>query len=56
MENSKGSTEWVEEFQKRLIANGVVYLNTDLAVVGKEKMVNLISMLRLKGTINSTKF
>ena len=30
----QGSTEWVEEFQKKLSENGVAYLNIDIAVQG----------------------
>ena len=29
-----GSTEWVEEFEKKLSANGVVYINMDVSVYG----------------------
>jgi N-acetylated-alpha-linked acidic dipeptidase len=30
-----GSTEWVEEFQKKLSANGVVYINIDNIIKGE---------------------
>ncbi len=29
-----GSTEWVEEFEKKLSANGVVYINLDVSIYG----------------------
>ena len=29
-----GSTEWVEEFEKKLSANSVIYINLDVSVYG----------------------
>ena len=33
-----GSTEWIEEFEKKLISNGVVYINLDMAAYGIGKI------------------
>jgi len=41
-----GSTEWVEEFQKKLSANGVVYINIDNVIKGKIKLFETFSRFK----------
>jgi Zn-dependent M28 family amino/carboxypeptidase len=43
-----GSTEWVEEFQKKLSANGVVYINIDNIIKGELKQIESFVDLKLK--------
>ena len=51
-----GSTEWVEEFQKKLSANGVVYINIDNIIKGELKQIESFVDLKLKAYSISLNF
>lgn len=40
-----GSTEWVEEFLKKISTNAVVYINSDIAVTGMRRKYFILKIL-----------
>lgn len=50
-----GSTEWVEEFEKKLSANGVVYINLDVSIYGNYSYEASASPLLFDMLYNVTK-